>query len=138
MTPTCTKNELCLEKRIATLLHNLHDPLFVDHEICRIGDEWLAICSEIFTEDHGFDINNNGDVYFVPSLLKVNVSTESLAQLIDLADSLDIYEETIGMTCENDYKLSLLTHLNRRASKSDTLASRYLTKRATDKLKIEN
>lgn len=123
-----------IENRIAELCvmaDNITDDGF---NIAVIGDEWLSLCGELFDDNSGYEMDEKGAYYFVPSSMKYQAYTDILSKLLRIADILDTYEETIGYTCGKDYKLSILTHLNRKACEGDRIANTILRERIRKRL----
>lgn len=102
--------------------------------VVEIGNRWLSICGELFTDDAGFELGKNGGYDFIPSTLNHNVSTTSLSELLRISDEFERYRDTAGLQNENWYLNSILLHIRQRADKGDARANDALRIRVEKKM----
>lgn len=90
--------------------------------IHEIGEMWLSVCGDLFADEAGFGLDNNGKRFFIPSKLVCDISTGDILRLLNVADELERHKETSQITCENLYKHSLKCHMKQRAENDDIQA----------------
>lgn len=102
--------------------------------IREIGEEWLDICNVLFSGEAGYCYDKYGNIVFIPSRLKADVTTGDLSSLLRIAGDLNKFEETYGIPNENQYIDSIISHLRKRAEKGDIQAKVVLYFRVRNKV----